>query len=204
MVGKEIDFNGLNDAAEGIFKAIKRANDAYMSERPIRPAFVHDRANEAKGDYLDSLPGTLYRLMKEDIAGVWSLLESPIEQVAIFQLAAINYGKDYWPIYAKVARERGKFDHKNYPVQIIPQVTFGRYRVDFLFDLGLRGQVAIECDGADYHQDTKKDLARDKVLWGDYGVKVFRISGADIWRNDSAARMWGDMIRLYLTWGEVM
>lgn len=202
MVRKGLDFSGLDAAAEGIYKTIKRANDAYMSGRPIRRAIVHDRANEAKVDYLDQVPGTLYRLMKEDIGAVWSLLESPIEQVAIFQLAAINYGRADWPIYAKVARERNKHDHKNYPVQIIPQVAFGRYRVDFLFDLGHRGLVAIECDGADYHQDKKRDQARDEILHREHGVKVFRMAGVDIWRDDRAARIWAEMIRLYLSWGK--
>jgi very-short-patch-repair endonuclease len=182
-------------------KVIEAAFEAFMSGRQIRPAVVHPRANEAKEDYLSEIPGELYRLMRDDIASVWSLLESPIEQVAIFYLASENYGRADWPIYAKVARQRGLFDHKNYPVQIIPQVEFGRYRVDFLVDLGFRGLVAIECDGAEYHQDAKKDFARDQELWEKHSVKVFRIAGKDIWRDNAMTSMWAEMIRLYLKWG---
>lgn len=201
MIGKELDFTGLDDAATGYKQAIDKACAAYMNDTYRKPLDVHHKANEARIDYLDQVPGSLYRLMKEDIGRVWRLLESPIEQVAIFQLAAVNYGKDEWPIYAKVARERGMFDHKNYPVQIIPQVSFGRFRVDFLFDLGAVGLVAIECDGAEFHTDAAKDWARDEYLREEHGVKVYRLSGKSIWRGDGAARMWADMVKLYLSWG---
>jgi hypothetical protein len=187
---------------EGARKTVEMAHNAFMSERRIRPAVVHDRANEAKEDYLAlEVPGTIYRLIRDDIASVWGLLESPIEQVAIFHLASENYGRDDWPIYAKVARKRGLFDHGNYPVQIIPQVAFGRHRVDFLIDLGFRGLVAIECDGADYHQDKAKDEARDRDLREQHGIKVFRVAGTDIWRDNAMISMWAEMIRLYLKWG---
>lgn len=201
MIGKDVADEGFDDADKGIMAALQAASDAFMSTKGIRPAIVHDRANEAKEDYLDTVPGTLYRLMKEDIGKVWSLLESPIEQVAIFHLASENYGKEEWPIYAKVARARGLHDHKNYPVQIIPQVTFGRYRVDFLLDLGSCGLVALECDGAEYHQDKAKDARRDDELWKDHQVKVFRLPGKDIWRDNGAAHMVAEMVRLYLQWG---
>lgn len=197
----EDDDNKWNTPDDGVKKVIDRAFNAFMAEKRIRPAVVHPRANEAKEDYLNTIPGELYRIMKDDIAAVWSLLESPIEQVAIFHLAAENYGREDWPIYAKVAKERGLFDHKNYPVQIIPQVEFGRYRVDFLIDLGFRGLVAIECDGAEYHQDWQKDWARDQELGEKHGLKVFRIAGKDIWRDNAMTSMWAEMIRLYLKWG---
>lgn len=186
---------------DGVKAMVDRCFAAFMSDRPTRPAVVHPRANEAKEDYLNTIPGSLFRIMKDDIAAVWSLLESPIEQVAIFHLAAENYGREDWPIYAKVARKRGLFDHKNYPVQIIPQVEFGNYRVDFLIDLGFRGLVAIECDGAEFHQDWQKDWSRDQELWDKHSVKVFRIAGKDIWRDNAMTSMWAEMIRLYLKRG---
>ncbi len=198
MIGKDLDFEGLDPAGQGVFEAISRANEAYMSERRQRPLIVHDRANEAKEDYLDTIPGTLYRLMRDDIARVWGMLESPIEQVAIFQLAAENYGRADWPIYAKVIRERGLVSHRNYPVQIIPQVAFERYRVDFLFDLGSRGLHAVECDGEEFHQDWKKDAARDSHLAEHHGVMVHRLTGKQLWRDNTAAQYFADILRTYL------
>lgn len=186
----------------GVKAVIDRCYNAFISERRIRPADVSFRAAEAKTDYLSNVPGELYRLMRDDIASVWSLLESPIEQVAIFHLASENYGREDWPIYAKVAKRRGLYDHKNYPVQLIPQVEFGRYRVDFLMDLGGRGLVGLECDGEEFHQDRQKDWARDKELRDKHGVIVFRLPGKDIWRdNTSTQNLWVGMIRHYLKWG---
>lgn len=199
MVGKDLDFSGLNDTGDGIMKMIKRASDNFLREGELpRELTVHPRANEAKEDYLRDVPGELYRIMKDDIARVWGLLESPIEQVAMFQLAAENYGREDWPIYPKVARERGKFSHKNYPVQIIPQVAFGRFRVDFLFDLGARGLFAVECDGAEFHQDAKKDQIRDRYLFDEHRVTVLRLTGKQLWRDNTAAGALADLIRVYL------
>jgi hypothetical protein len=194
------DDDTFETMAPGIGKAIERASQAYLGDGRTRPLTVHDRANEAKVDYLvDALPGGLYQIMKGDIARVWDLLESPIEQVAIFQLAAENYSlKEGWPIYAKVARERGMFSHKHYPVQIIPQVAFGPYRVDFLFDLGGRGLVAIECDGEDYHQDKERDKARDEHLKVHFGVTVLRSPGKRLWRDNSLTTFYADVIRAKL------
>lgn len=199
MIEREYATKDMDDTDAALKKAIDHIVDAYIN--PKRVLSVHDRANEAKVDYLDSIPGELYRLMKADIAAVWGLLESPIEQVAIFQLAAINYGAEDWPIYAKVVRQRGKHPHSAYPVQVIPQAVFGRYRVDFLFDLGPIGLAAFECDGAEYHADRNKDARRDRELLEQHGVKVFRITGKEIWRDDASMRMWAEMIRLYLKWG---
>lgn len=193
------DDDAFESLMAGLRKTVERANEAYMSNKPVRPLSVHDRANEAKGDYLDSLPGTLFRVMKEDIARVWGMLESPIEQVAIFQLAAENYSlREGWPIYAKVARERGMFSHKHYPVQIIPQVKFGPYRVDFLFDLGARGLIAIECDGEEFHQDVERDRARDQHLSTHFDVWVLRATGKGLWRDNSVVKFYADVIRAKL------
>lgn len=162
-------------------------------------AFAHDRAIEAKEDFLGQLPGDLYRLMRQDIESVWDLLESPIEQVAIFQLAGENYS--YYrdrPVHAKVVRERGTYSHKQYPVQLIPQVKFGPYRVDFLFDLGSRGLIAIECDGADYHLDKERDRQRDNHLREHFGVAVLRAAGSDLWRNNRTAALYASVIQARL------
>lgn len=190
--GSSEDFN------TAVLRAVQKMHDAYM--KPRRPTRIDDRANEAKEDYLATqIPGSLYRLMKEDIGAVWGLLESPLEQVALFQLAAENYSmRPDWPVYAKVARERGQFSHKHYPVQIIPQVTFGPYRVDFLFDIGERGLIAVECDGAEYHQDKARDKARDEHLKQHFNVGVLRAEGRFIWRNNETAHFFADVVRARL------
>lgn len=188
------DDNVRDDLDAGLKSAIDQAFANFMN--PKRGLIVHDRANEARVDYMDHLPSDLYRIMKADIAGVWGLLESPIEQVAIFQLAGQNYSRwEQWPIYAKIARERGVVSHRDYPVQLIPQVGFGRYRVDFLFDLGARGLVAIECDGEAFHENRERDLRRDRVLQEDHGVTVIRIPGKGIWWGNEALTLCAEFVK---------
>lgn len=56
-----------------------------------------------------------------------------------------------------------------------PQYPVGRFFVDFANPVA---KVAIECDGAAFHQDKAKDRARDDIL-NAMGWKVYRISGSD-------------------------
>jgi hypothetical protein len=157
---------------------------------------AHRRANEAKTDYLSYLPGIEYRRLKEEIESVWHLLESPIEEVAIFQLAAVDYsyGEHSPSIFAKVTPERGINRHLDWPVQIIPQVRFGPYRVDLLYDLGPRGLIAVECDGEDYHQDRERDRVRDNFLRREFRLGVIRLRGKQIWKNADATDLVGGAV----------
>lgn len=155
----------------------------------------HERAAIAKTDYLAHLGGAQYRQQVHDIEGVFHLLESPIEQVAIFQLAGENYAYRGAPVYAKVALERGLHSSKHFPVQIIPQVKFGPYRVDFLIDIGPRGMIAVECDGAEFHRDKERDDARDAHLREHFNIAVIRLTGKEIWKSNRAARLVAEVIQ---------
>lgn len=55
-----------------------------------------------------------------------------------------------------------------------PQYPVSKYFVDFGNPVL---KIAIECDGAEFHQDKEKDRNRDIVLL-EHGWKVYRISGA--------------------------
>jgi len=54
-----------------------------------------------------------------------------------------------------------------------PQYPVGRYFVDFA---NPKARVAIECDGAEFHQDKAKDQRRDAELAA-MGWKVYRVPG---------------------------
>jgi very-short-patch-repair endonuclease len=56
-----------------------------------------------------------------------------------------------------------------------PQYPVGRFFVDFA---NPKAKVAIECDGAAFHQDKAKDAARDAELEA-AGWTVYRLSGKD-------------------------
>jgi very-short-patch-repair endonuclease len=58
-------------------------------------------------------------------------------------------------------------------VVMYPQYPVGRFFVDFA---NPKAKVAIECDGAQWHQDKAKDAARDEQLQA-LGWTVYRISG---------------------------
>lgn len=58
---------------------------------------------------------------------------------------------------------------------LYPQYPVGRFFVDFANPCA---KVAIECDGAAFHQDKAKDAARDAELM-EMGWTVYRISGSD-------------------------
>jgi very-short-patch-repair endonuclease len=75
-----------------------------------------------------------------------------------------------------------------------PQVQVGSYRVDFLFGSQMSDNdplclVAVECDGHEFHEKTKQQAARDKGRDRDLtsnGIKVFRFTGSEIWKNPGA------------------
>lgn len=56
-----------------------------------------------------------------------------------------------------------------------PQYQVGRFFVDFANPVA---RVAIECDGAAYHQDVEKDAERDRDL-NAMGWVVYRITGSE-------------------------
>lgn len=62
---------------------------------------------------------------------------------------------------------------------LYPQYPAGRFFVDFANPVA---QVAIECDGAAYHQDKDQDRERDEIL-GSMGWSVYRITGSDCFKD---------------------
>lgn len=60
-------------------------------------------------------------------------------------------------------------------VVLYPQFPIGKYITDFANPVA---KVAIECDGAEFHQDGEKDARRDADMQA-MGWTVYRISGKD-------------------------
>ena len=96
---------------------------------------------------------------------------TPIEQVVFFDLL------DYC--------------HGNNPTwKIFPQYSINKYRVDFLVASkdkdGKSMCVVVECDGHDFHEKTKEQVARDKKrdrYLQKIGYHVLRYSGSEIWND---------------------
>lgn len=90
-----------------------------------------------------------------------NLIESPLEELFIHQFE--------------------KFLNAN--CQVIPQfkvnTTAGNFRIDFVIKLG-ELKIAIECDGADFH-DEWRDEWRDSMILGGNNVDIiYRFRGKDL------------------------
>jgi len=104
--------------------------------------------------------------------------ESPIESAFLdaFCKLAVSHG------YV-VKRMSGA---KAWVITVEPQRWFSLYRVDFLISYAFFGrkiEIAVECDGHEFHERTKEQAARDKKRDRDLqsiDVKVFRFSGSEI------------------------
>jgi very-short-patch-repair endonuclease len=76
-------------------------------------------------------------------------------------------------------------------LQVAPQFSIGKYRVDLLIGYagagGLsEGYIAVECDGHDFHDRTKQQAQRDKSRDRDISAsvaKVIRFTGSEIYRD---------------------
>jgi hypothetical protein len=76
--------------------------------------------------------------------------------------------------------ERGAWsDIRELPFSVWPQYPVGKYFVDFAI---VHKRIAIECDGAAYH-NAEKDAKRDVEL-ASMGWRVVRIPGKDCWTDE--------------------
>lgn len=108
-----------------------------------------------------------------------SLLKTYKEHPEILSMrrpCGINqYSNHFTSIEQKISEE---LDKRN--VQYIHNFRLGRYFVDFL----IFENVIIECDGEYWHNDTEKELRREKFLHS-LGYFTFHLSGKRI-KNDPA------------------
>lgn len=73
------------------------------------------------------------------------------------------------------------------------QMLVGSYRADFGIATATSAHrslvVAIECDGHEFHNADRKQVARDKARDREFterDIRLFRFSGAEIWRDAGA------------------
>lgn len=167
----------------------RAANDGT----PAKP--ISYRAIEAKADFMGGLPPEMRVLAMKEVERAIDLCESPIEQVALYQIAGHNFGNDLDPMRCRVLRHR---EIPYYPdrLHLTPQVKFGRYRVDFLLDYGGDYLCAIECDGKDFHTDRVRDESRDKELYEKHAVRVLRAPGKGIWRDNQLIASISEIVKV--------
>src|SRR5580698_1643887 len=69
--------------------------------------------------------------------------------------------------------------------QLVPQQVLRSFRYDFAVTHQGKLIGLIECDGKEFHSTTEQianDRAKDKLA-AQIGVRMFRFSGSDIWRD---------------------
>ena len=140
--------------------------------------------------------------------------ESPIEELMLLALAVASASMGAPALIDE--GHPSPFDEREVDsglVTIQPQVIVGKYRVDFEVGYHLmlgpeernerRGQgepvepvpgdltwhravVIVECDGHDFHEETKEQASHDKRKDRDLqtaGFTIFRYSGSDVWND---------------------
>lgn len=146
------------------FSATSGFNDGYRSV-PIRAEKWRERFNAIRARYAEykklvSQGHESWEHGDPYAVADWINIFTPIEQAA-------------WS------------DIRGLPFTVWPQFPVGKYFVDFAI---VHKKIAIECDGAAYH-NAEKDALRDADLRG-MGWLVVRIPGRDCWTDDGSQIIW--------------
>lgn len=140
-----------------------------------------------------------------DLQKIYGQCESPIERlmaagfVAVHEkgLGQINFVLNGRGVAANKADIEDWQRFHGLWLHIFPQERIGRYRVDFLVmcvnafcrpgrePQALRRGIVVECDGADFHRDKRKEAPRTSFLRHQCEYDVLRFSGSEIWRRGS-------------------
>jgi hypothetical protein len=165
-VGKEVPLRdhpgkGLTALQMGFEHLRRRARTMELSEASTELAIQQAQTEFAKGE---------------------ALCESPIERA---MLAALITGE--WSGFATIPPRvhNGMDKDEMLPwgdILIIPQMAFLRYRLDF----GVLVRVAVECDGADFHNDYRRENLRVAYLKS-WNIPVFKFTGKEIHADPHAA-----------------
>lgn len=179
----------MSEASEDTFQSL---GDALAAS--VTSVEICERAIEARCNNMRQLPLEMRAAAIQDVDKAIHLCESPIEQVALYQLAGFNFGNDEYPSRARILCKRGEVDHYPDLIHIIPQVVFGRYRLDFLVDARHK-LFAVECDGKEFHQQKGRDQTRDDYLLSEHRITTYRIPGSAIWAGGMHAQIVAGMIK---------
>lgn len=123
--------------------------------------------------------------------------QSPIERIMGAILLFLSDG------YSDLIFQEGigEGECKIFSTYFTSQYDVLKYRADFLIRIYVKGEfidIAIECDGHDFHERTKEQASKDKKRDRDFakaGIIVLRFTGSDIFsRLDECA----DEIRSFI------
>lgn len=130
------------------------ADRLQVVARIVRPAGKFDRQIALRQFY-----AMADKEIKEAGASEWGIDAYEVDWLSVF--TPIEYA--LW------------HDIRGHNCILYPQYPVGRYFVDFANPVA---KVAIECDGASWHQDAEKDASRQAEIEA-LGWTVYRITGRD-------------------------
>ncbi len=125
--------------------------------------------------------------LRTQIVEAIDICESPIEKHLLpWLLMQHHWLFDYPPILLR--SDRLKIPKNS--IGVVPQLRIGQFRVDFALvwkHMGRLMKGVIECDGAEYHSDEAKDIARSGNLLKIADVLVIRrFTGSEIYSRPDA------------------
>jgi very-short-patch-repair endonuclease len=151
------------------------------------------------------------RMRFEPIADVVAeKCESPIEQGMILGLAAL------W-MFDRRIRFHGMVVlpiETEWQATVYSQRVVGTYRLDFALHVEasqsgrvLSMWIGVECDGHEFHEKTKEQVARDKArdrYLTTQGIRLLRFSGSEIYRDNvgCAQQVMSLAATIYQEWAE--
>lgn len=118
---------------------------------------------------------------------VFNLCESPIEHRLLLGIWSFLCWPDKGELVTPTAfLSRLREAPTGKPV-VAPQVVIGDYRIDIMIAMrsydGEFYRLAVECDGHDFHEKTKRQAARDKArdrALVERNIAVLRFTGSEI------------------------
>ena len=120
--------------------------------------------------------------------------ESPIESALLTALVEEAHANGY---------RVGRMPSGSGTIAIRPQQRVGDYRADFVVAYAFFGaeiDIVVECDGHEFHERTKHQVARDKKrdrFMTAQGYRLLRFTGAEIYA--SAEKCAKDVIGMVMT-----
>lgn len=160
---------------------------------------MDDRLKKHLAGNLEAWADYQIQMYGEHIWRVLDKCESPIEKYMLISLAFMEDENTSFDTIRLVPATGRKFEelsgrtHRDDEQRtwIYPQVAVGRYRVDFLLVVECFHEtksrfIAIECDGHDFHEKTKRQAGRERAREREIqaaGITVLRFTGSEIFRD---------------------
>ena len=141
-------------------------------------------AESARAPFVDRIYSSQGYQRRKAIRGFYRVAIGDIRDAGAAEWGIDPYEVDWLRIFTPIEQALWH-DIRAASAVLYPQFPAGQYFVDFGNPVA---RVAIECDGALWHQDKEKDQERQRAIEA-MGWKVYRITGRDCKSDFNEERM---------------